>query len=82
MNLLAGKDQAQQSEVLDSTSVRGAPVGKSVITRVVGRADEIRSKLASEGVAFLNSIEGVKDVERDCEVGNEQVELHSDYEKR
>jgi multidrug efflux pump subunit AcrB len=59
----------------------GPPVGKPITLRVVGSDDYLRTQLADSVVAFLSTIEGVKDVERDDKLGKQQVEIKIDYEK-
>ncbi|MFQ5637077.1 MAG: efflux RND transporter permease subunit, partial [bacterium] len=59
----------------------GPPVGKPVTIRIVGSEDAMRAHLADSVVAFLNTINGVKDIERDDKLGKEQVEIKLDYDK-
>ena len=59
----------------------GPPVGRPVTLRVVGSDDKTRAKLADEIAAFLATIEGVKDVDRDDKTGKEQLEIKIDYDK-
>ena len=59
----------------------GPPVGKPVTLRVVGSDDTLRTQLADSVVAFLASLEGVKDIERDDKLGKQQVEIKINYER-
>lgn len=59
----------------------GPPVGKPVVIRIVGTDDAMRRVLADSVEAFLNRFDGVKDVERDDDLGKEQVEIMLDYDK-
>ncbi len=40
--------------------------------RVVGSDDDLRKKLADDIVAFLSTLEGVKDVDRDDKAGKDE----------
>ncbi len=51
----------------------GPPVGKPITMRVVGADDETRIRLADSLMAYLASIEGVKDLARDDKAGKEEV---------
>jgi len=57
----------------------GPPVGSPITLRVVGNHDKIRRTLADSVVAFLSTIEGVTDINRDDKLGKEQVEIKTDY---
>jgi multidrug efflux pump subunit AcrB len=57
----------------------GPPVGRPIVIRVVGSGDEIRTALADSVVAYLNSMEGVTDIDRDDKLGKEQVEIKFNY---
>ncbi len=59
----------------------GPPVGDPVTLRVVGNDDHIRAVLADSVVAFLGTLDGVKDIDRNDKLGKDQVELKLDYEK-
>jgi multidrug efflux pump subunit AcrB len=59
----------------------GPPVGKPVVIRIVGTDDAERRVLADSVEAFLNRFEGAKDVDRDDDLGKEQVEIVLDYDK-
>jgi multidrug efflux pump subunit AcrB len=59
----------------------GPPVGDPVTVRVVGNDDDVRAELADSVVAYLATLEGVKDIDRNDKLGKDQVELLLDYEK-
>lgn len=59
----------------------GPPVGDPVTLRVVGNDDRIRAVLADSVVAFLTTLDGVKDIDRNDKLGKDQVELILDYDK-
>jgi len=59
----------------------GPPVGEPVTVRVVGNDDGVRVALADSVVAFLASLDGIKDIDRNDKLGKDQVELILDYEK-
>lgn len=56
-------------------SAGGPPVGRPISLRIVGSEDEMRTSLADSVVAFLSSIEGVTDIDRDDKLGKEQLEI-------
>ncbi len=58
----------------------GPPVGRPIAIRIVGSDDEARTSLADSVAAYLGSIEGVTDIDRDDKLGKEQVEIKVDYE--
>jgi multidrug efflux pump subunit AcrB len=57
----------------------GPPVGKPITIRIVGSDDALRTRLADSVMAFLGSLHGVKDPDRDDKEGKEQVEIKIDY---
>ncbi|MDH5180244.1 MAG: efflux RND transporter permease subunit [Gammaproteobacteria bacterium] len=59
----------------------GPPVGRPIFIRVVGSDDGIRTKLADDVIAYLNSLPGAKDIDRSDKPGKEQVEIKLDYAK-
>ena len=59
----------------------GPPVGKPITLRVVGSNDSLRRQLADSVVAFLGTLEGVKDMDRDDKSGKEQIEIKVNYDK-
>jgi len=71
---LAGFDQ-----IVYSIEAGGPPVGKPITMRVVGSGDSLRTELADSVVAFLKTLDGVKDIDRDDKAGKEQVEIKIDY---
>jgi len=58
----------------------GPPTGKPVSIRVISSNDTNRKQLADVVVETLESIQGVKDIERDDKLGKDQVEIILDYE--
>lgn len=59
----------------------GPPIGKPVVVRIVGGADDQRKSLTGEVHEFLKKIPGVKDIERDDKVGKSEVLIDIDYKK-
>ena len=59
----------------------GPPVGRPITLRVVGVNDEQRTQLSDEIVAFLKTVEGAKDIDRDDKAGKSQVEIKFNYDK-
>ena len=55
--------------------------GKPVEIRIVGSDDVVRKRLARDIVAFLNTIGGVKDVDRNDKPGKEEVAIQINYER-
>jgi multidrug efflux pump subunit AcrB len=48
---------------------------------VVGNDDEIRTELTDSVVAYLATLPGISDIDRDDKLGKEQVEIKIDYPK-
>ncbi len=71
---LAGFDK-----IVYSIEAGGPPVGKPITLRVVGSDDSLRTELADSVVAFLGTLVGVKDTDRDDKAGKEQVEIKVNY---
>jgi len=59
----------------------GPPVGRPITLRAVGVNDVLRKKLADNIEALLNTIDGVKDIDRDDKEGKQQIELDIDYDQ-
>jgi multidrug efflux pump subunit AcrB len=59
----------------------GPPVGRAITLRVVGAEDSLRTALADSVVAYMTSLGGIKDIERDDQQGKEQVEIKINYDK-
>ncbi len=53
----------------------GPPVGRPITLRVVGSDDDMREALAGEVMARLESMNGVKDIDRNDKQGKEQVSI-------
>jgi len=64
-----------------SINTGGPPVGKPINIRIIGSDDELRTKLTDSVEVFLNTIEGVKDINRDDKGGKDQVVIDVDYDK-
>ncbi len=59
----------------------GPPVGRPISIQIVGSSDELRREAADSLVAFMGSINGVKDIQRDDKAGKDQVEIIINYDK-
>ena len=57
----------------------GPPVGSPINIRLVGSNDLMRKSLADSVVAYLSTLQGVRDINRDDKLGKEQVEIKTDY---
>jgi multidrug efflux pump subunit AcrB len=82
------EDLRQQSDKFDGfenitymIETGGPPVGRPISIRIVGSNDDYRTQVADTLVVFLNTIKGVKDVQRDDKLGKDQVEIKLDYNK-
>jgi len=58
----------------------GPPVGRPIMLRVVGSDDQLRKALADDVYAYLRTLKGTKDLDRDDKEGKQQVEIKPDYE--
>ena len=67
-------------EIVYTIETGGPPVGKPISLRFTGFNDVMRKELADSVVAFLGTIEGVKDIIRDDKPGKDQVEIKIDYD--
>ena len=67
-------------EIIYLIETGGPPVGKPVSLNIVGSDDILRTSLADSVVAFLNTIDGVKDITRDDVSGKGQVEIQINYD--
>jgi multidrug efflux pump subunit AcrB len=75
-------DSLEGFEKINYEVVRGGPpVGKPITLRITGVDDERRAALAAEIVAYLEKVDGVKDIDRDDKVGKEQIELNIDFDR-
>lgn len=59
----------------------GPPVGRPITLRVVGVDDAQRTRLANDIVAYLQTLPGTKDIDRDDKTGKSQVEIKFDYDR-
>jgi len=57
----------------------GPPVGRPIFVRVIGTDDKQRAQLADAVEAFLNSLEGTRDIDRNDREGKRQLEIKLDY---
>ncbi|MFC1549899.1 efflux RND transporter permease subunit [Candidatus Neomarinimicrobiota bacterium] len=72
-------DALSDIDAINFLTDSGPPVGRPIALRVVGNDDQMRKALADSVVAFLNSMEGVTDINRDDKLGKDQVEIKIDY---
>ncbi|NIW39457.1 MAG: AcrB/AcrD/AcrF family protein [candidate division Zixibacteria bacterium] len=59
----------------------GPPVGMPITLRIVGSDDEMRRRLTDSIITYMQTIQGVKDIDRNDKLGKMQVELKPQYEK-
>ncbi len=59
----------------------GPPVGRPIMMRVVGVDDAMRTRLVDDIFAYIEALEGTKDLDRDDKRGKSQVEIKFDYDK-
>ena len=59
----------------------GPPVGKAISLKIAGDNDSLRRVAADSVVAYLRSIRGVKDIDRDDKLGKQQVEILPNFDK-
>jgi multidrug efflux pump subunit AcrB len=59
----------------------GPPVGRPVTIRVVGSDDPMRRQLTDSLIAYMGTLEGVQDIDRNDKSGKRQVELKIDYDR-
>jgi multidrug efflux pump subunit AcrB len=59
----------------------GPPVGRPIMIRVVGSNDALRTRLTTDLFAFLETMEGVKDIERNDRRGKDQIEIKLNYDR-
>ncbi len=57
----------------------GPPVGKPVTLRIIGTDDVVRRELTDRVVAHLETVQGVRDIDRDDKSGKEQIEIKVDH---
>jgi multidrug efflux pump subunit AcrB len=75
-----------QTEALDGidnityiVDAGGPPVGRPIFVRVIASDDAMRLRLADDVEAFLNTVEGARDIDRSDPEGKRQVEIKLDY---
>ena len=59
----------------------GPPIGPPISLHIVSSDDSERIRLANDITSYLNTIEGVKDIDRNNKTGKQQIELKLDYNK-
>lgn len=59
----------------------GPDVGKPVMLRIIGNDNEVRRKLSNEIKEYLATIDGVKDIDSNDDLGKEQIEIKIDYNR-
>jgi multidrug efflux pump subunit AcrB len=64
-----------------SIEAGGPPVGAPITLRIIGSNDDMRRRLTDSTVAFMEEIEGIKDIDRNDKIGKQQVELDIDYDR-
>jgi len=68
-------------EIIYYVDTGGPPVGKPISVRIIGADDNLRTALTDSVVAYLNQIEGVKDINRNDKGGKDQVEIIINYDQ-
>ncbi|MBN2225918.1 MAG: efflux RND transporter permease subunit [candidate division Zixibacteria bacterium] len=68
-------------KLLYNVEAGGPPVGSPVTIRVVGSDDRMRRTLTDSLVTFLESIDGVTDIDRNDKLGKMQIQLDIDYDR-
>lgn len=68
-------------KIVYSIEAGGPPVGKPITVRVVGPDDTLRTQLSDSLAAYLSSLGGIKDIDRNDKLGKEQIEIKIDYDK-
>lgn len=75
------KDLPEFSRIRYNIDAGGPPVGRPIMMRVTGPDDKMRKRLADDIVAYLQTIDGTKDIDRNDKAGKSQVEIKLDYDK-
>jgi multidrug efflux pump subunit AcrB len=80
---LRGKTDRLQgfAKIVYAIDAGGLPVGKPINLRISGTEDKVREQLVDELVAYLESIDGVKDIDRDDVRGKDQLEIKINYSR-
>ena len=68
-------------KVVYDVEAGGPPVGDPVTIRVVGSDDDMRRRLSDSLIAFIGSIDGVIDIDRNDKLGKQQVRINLDYDR-
>lgn len=59
----------------------GPGVGKPVTLRIIGNDEEMRRRLTNEIKEYLATIEGVKDIDSNDDLGKDQIEIKPYYDR-
>ena len=76
VNALTGLDQ-----VAFAVDSGGPPTGSPVEIRVIGAHDTTRTRLVDDIVAFLGTMDGVKDIDLTDKGGKDEVIIHVNHER-
>jgi len=57
----------------------GPPIGKAISINIIGHDDDGRRELASEVVAYLETVSGVRGIDRNDKFGKDQMEIKVNY---
>jgi multidrug efflux pump subunit AcrB len=68
----------EDGKIVFDVEAGGPPTGKPIDLRIIGSDDTQRKELADQVEAFLKSMEGAKDIDRDDKLGKEQIEIRID----
>ena len=76
------REQAEAIEGVELTfgrTMRGPPTGDAIEILVKGADEETRTAAVEDVIAFLETIEGVEDLESDDNVGNDEILIQPKY---
>ncbi|MEE9190201.1 MAG: efflux RND transporter permease subunit, partial [Candidatus Neomarinimicrobiota bacterium] len=68
-------------DVSFSINTGGPPVGKPISLQIVGSDDALRTALADSVTAYLETMDGVKDISRNDVGGKDQIAINIDYDR-
>ncbi|MDA1353705.1 MAG: efflux RND transporter permease subunit [bacterium] len=74
-------DLAGYESIQFSVDAGGPPVGKAITVRIISENDTIRTKVANDVYAFIKSLEGVFDLERDDKPEKNERQLQLNYQQ-
>jgi multidrug efflux pump subunit AcrB len=79
------RSQIEQIEGIEHLTfyleVGGPPTGKPIDIKIIGADDYLRTQLANDVIAYLKSIDGTKDIDRDDKAGKDEITINIDYER-